>query len=153
MAITLATTEELTVLKPASEAKQVADSAEDTIQLKTVAHLINSAAVTGEYRAILQQKLLPSVKETLLNNGYTLQEVGKAVASTETLITWNKPATDEEAPAEEPAEAPADDQEETEEQEAEPAEETVEEPAEETEEEPVDEVVEEPKEEEQSTEE
>ena len=57
--------DKLTELVPASEAQQTAMNAEKDLQIKAVAHVINTAANTGLYEAKYNTILLPEVKEEL----------------------------------------------------------------------------------------
>ena len=80
--------DKLTELVPASEARATAETAEKEMQLRAVAHVINTAANTGCYEAKFNSILLPEVKEELEANGYTVKFVGLAAAERVTLIIW-----------------------------------------------------------------
>lgn len=67
--------EDMTTLRPASEAKATAATAEDDLQIQSIAYLINEAANTGLYRVVYQQHLRENVKKTLESNGYTIKYV------------------------------------------------------------------------------
>lgn len=62
--------DELTVLKPASEVKEVALAAHILHQFQTAAYNINTAANTGELRAIFIGDMYPEVKSKLEDEGY-----------------------------------------------------------------------------------
>lgn len=80
--------DKLTELVPASEAQQTAMNAEKDIQIKAVAHLINTAANTGLYEAKYNTILLPEVKEELEAKGYVVKSIGLAAPERQTLIIW-----------------------------------------------------------------
>ena len=86
--------DKLTELVPASTARSTAETAEKDIQLKAVAHVINTAANTGCYEAKFNSILLPEVKEELEANGYTVKFVGLAAAERVTLIIWKESSTE-----------------------------------------------------------
>jgi hypothetical protein len=67
--------EDMATLRPASEAKATAATAEDDLQIQSIAYLINEAANTGLCRVIYQQHLRENVKKTLESNGYTIKYV------------------------------------------------------------------------------
>lgn len=80
--------DKLTELVPASEAQQTAMNAEKDLQIKAVAHVINTAANTGLYEAKYNTILLPEVKEELEAKGYVVKFVGLASSERQTLIIW-----------------------------------------------------------------
>ena len=80
--------ENLDELVPATQARSTADSAEHDIQIKVVAHAINSAANTGCTETRINQRLLPEVKTQLESLGYKTYAVGKASPETQWLIVW-----------------------------------------------------------------
>ena len=67
--------DQMTELFSASQVAETASTAEEDIQLKSVAFAINQAANTGLYRIIYQEKLKDSVKEALEAKGYTIKYV------------------------------------------------------------------------------
>lgn len=68
-------------------AATTAITAEDDVQLKAVAYAINSAANTGQFRTLFQEKLRPNVKDELESNGYKLTPVGD-VHARKVIISW-----------------------------------------------------------------
>ena len=72
--MSLVNKDEMTQLRPASEATQTAKTAEDDIQLQAVAFAINQASNTGLYRVIFQEALRENVKSQLESNGYTVRQ-------------------------------------------------------------------------------
>lgn len=78
----------MTELRPASDSKVTASTAEKDIQLQAVAYAINSAANTGEYTAVYQGKLLDEVKTELESNGYTLLQYTSVIPDNSTVISW-----------------------------------------------------------------
>lgn len=80
--------ENLTQLVPAATAKSTALSAERDIQLKTVAHAINTAANTGCTEVKINQPLLDEVKTELETNGYKVYPVSLADPDRVVMITW-----------------------------------------------------------------
>ena len=80
--------ENLTQLVPAATAKATAINAEKDIQLKTVAHAINTAANTGCTEVKFNQPLLDEVKAELEGQGYKVYTVGLADPDKVWMITW-----------------------------------------------------------------
>lgn len=78
----------MTILRPASEAKSTAETAEDDIQLMALAHAINSASNCGEYRTVFQENIRAKNKEELESKGYTLRAAGIADSERGTIISW-----------------------------------------------------------------
>lgn len=62
--------DEMTELKTASDVKTVADGAVDDIREMEAAYLINSAANTGEHRAVWAKEMPDTLKSTLEGKGY-----------------------------------------------------------------------------------
>lgn len=85
--------DEMTILRPASASASTAETAEDDIQLASVAYLINQAANTGSYEAVFQDTLRPNVKAQLESNGYTIKFINNNAYNMEhhSLIIWREP--------------------------------------------------------------
>lgn len=81
---------DLDQLVAASAAQQVAEEAPAEIQLKAVAHAINTAANSGEYKVTFQEPLLPEVLDELKSKGYKIAYIAKADYKDIALITWRK---------------------------------------------------------------
>lgn len=64
--------EEIIELKSAAAVKAVADDALSIIEEQQVAALINTAANTGQHRAIWQHELSDELKKTLEAQGYKI---------------------------------------------------------------------------------
>lgn len=82
--------DEMTILRSASDAAATATSAEDDIQLQSVAYCINEASNTGLYRTVFQQPLRDSVKSQLEAKGYTIKYINNNSYNMEhhALIIW-----------------------------------------------------------------
>ena len=81
--------DQLTTLKAASAVKTVADTAVAELEEMSVAHLINTAANTGEYSAVYSKPISKALKTKLEGQGYTLLSPAPlAKAGDETIITW-----------------------------------------------------------------
>lgn len=82
--------DELTTLRPASEVKTVSETAEYEQEKLAVAHIINSAANTGETCAIVNHRLSDALITELKNNGYTLSyTVSRVNITDEVVISWD----------------------------------------------------------------
>lgn len=64
--------EELTTLKPASDVRNVADSAYEIHEEMSVAHDINTAANSGEKSITIIRKLSENLESKLKAKGYTI---------------------------------------------------------------------------------
>lgn len=64
--------EELTTLKPASDVRNVADSAYEIHEEMSLAHDINTAANSGEKSITIVRKLSENLKSKLKAKGYTI---------------------------------------------------------------------------------
>lgn len=64
--------EELTTLKPASDVRNVADSAYEIHEEMSVAHDINTAANSGEKSITIVRKLSENLESKLKAKGYTI---------------------------------------------------------------------------------
>ena len=64
--------EELTTLKPASDVRNVADSAYEIHEEMSVAHDINTAANSGEKSITIVRKLSENLESKLKARGYTI---------------------------------------------------------------------------------
>lgn len=64
--------EELTNLKPASDVRNVADSAYEIHEEMSVAHDINTAANSGEKSITIVRKLSENLESKLKAKGYTI---------------------------------------------------------------------------------
>lgn len=64
--------EELTTLKPASDVRNVADSAYEIHEEMSVAHDINTAANLGEKSITIVRKLSENLESKLKAKGYTI---------------------------------------------------------------------------------
>lgn len=77
----------LTKLIPAADAKTVSAGAQIAQQVNAVAYAINSAANTGEFRAIYNGALLSEVVSLLTDQGYNVA-VNSRAAHAESVISW-----------------------------------------------------------------
>ena len=82
--------DDMTKLRTAAESAETAQTAEDEIQLKAIAHVINSAANTGLLEALFQEELRPANRTKLEENGYTLKPYGEVQPDRRTLISWKQ---------------------------------------------------------------
>ncbi len=83
--------EDMTTLQAASTVKTVAEGAVAELEEMSVAHLINTAANTGEYRAVYSKPLSAALKTKLEGQGYTLTSPAPmAKLGDETIISWDK---------------------------------------------------------------
>ena len=80
--------DDMTTLHPASESKQVAESAPDAQQLNAVAYQINNAANCGETSVEFLQTLRPAVQSELESKGYSLRLCGGADKDSSVVISW-----------------------------------------------------------------
>lgn len=64
--------EELTTIKPASDVRNVADSAYEIHEEMSVAHDINTAANSGEKSITIVRKLSENLESKLKAKGYTI---------------------------------------------------------------------------------
>lgn len=67
--------DELHRLKAASSLKSTADTALVDSQVAAIAHELNTAANTGQYRIQWCGLMFPEVKSKLESNGYVVEEV------------------------------------------------------------------------------
>lgn len=82
--------DELTTLKAASAVKTVAAGAVAELEEMSVAHLINTAANCGEYRAVYSKPISDALRTKLKDQGYKLSEPAPlAKHGDETIISWN----------------------------------------------------------------
>lgn len=63
---------EMTVLRPASQVREVANEAPRLHEIQSVAAAINSAANSGAHSILWSRELSEDVKELLESNGYTV---------------------------------------------------------------------------------
>ena len=82
--------DDMTKLRTAAESRETAASAEDEVQIKAVAHLINQAANTGLERVAYQGELREAVREELISKGYYLRNIGGAYPERQVLIIWEE---------------------------------------------------------------
>lgn len=81
--------DELTTLKAATAVKTVAESAVSELEEMSVAHLINSAANTGEYTAVYGKPISQALRTKLEGQGYVLSSPHPiAKPGDETIISW-----------------------------------------------------------------
>ena len=80
----------ITVLRPASEAKAIAQNNSSTAELLNTAAVINYAANSGQTSCIVQQSLKPETIQDLINNNYIVERIGRADATRPVLIDWSK---------------------------------------------------------------
>ncbi len=82
---------DMTTLRPASDSKATAETAEQDIQLKALAYAINNAANCGQTNVIFQERILDANIAELKSKGYTIRQ-DRFVSSTErsTLIEWSE---------------------------------------------------------------
>lgn len=81
--------EDLTTLQAASAVKTVAETAVAELEEMSVAHLINTAANTGEYSAVCSRPISETLRTKLEGQGYTLSEPAPlAKPGDETIISW-----------------------------------------------------------------
>ena len=76
-------------LHTAAEALETSLTAEDTIQLRSVAYAINTAANTGATRCMFQEPLRDNTKKELASNGYHVTYVKAAKPEGQALISWS----------------------------------------------------------------
>lgn len=89
--MSLVNKDEMTALRPASEARSTAQTAEDEIQLMAVAFAINQASNTGEYRVEFQEQLRDAVKSELESNGYKIIFLGDVYnKERHAIISWKE---------------------------------------------------------------
>ena len=81
----------MTTLRPASDSRATAQTAEQDIQLKALAYAINNAANCGQTNVIFQEKILDVNIDELKSKGYKIRQ-DRFVSSTErsTLIEWSE---------------------------------------------------------------
>lgn len=82
--------DDMTTLRPASDSRSTAQTAEKDIQIKAIAFAINSAANTGEMRAIYQGTLLEEVIAEVKGKGYTVEDCGIATLDRKYVISWKE---------------------------------------------------------------
>ena len=82
--------EDMDKLRTASQSAETAATAELDVQLKAIAYQINTAANTGQNRAVFQEKLVPGVKEELESKGYKVEfnHNNPYDKENQTLISW-----------------------------------------------------------------
>ena len=81
--------DELTELKSATAVKGVSATAIAELEEMSVAHLINTAANTGEYQAVYNRPISEALRTKLKGQGYTLSEPAPiARPGDETIISW-----------------------------------------------------------------
>ena len=86
----------MTDLRTAAESLETSLTSEDTIQIKSVAYAINTAANTGSTRVVFQEPLRNAVKEELISKGYTITRITAANLVGQSLISWKpEPNTEE----------------------------------------------------------
>ena len=78
--------DDMTTLRPASDSRATAQTAEHDIQVKAVAYAINNAANCGQNNIIFQEVLRKDVEDELLSMGYTTSKVPETQRGT--LISW-----------------------------------------------------------------
>lgn len=69
---------EISVLRPASEVKAVADEAMQIIEKESIARLINIAANSGQHSAIWEHPMSAEVKTLVEGQGYRVTRVPRA---------------------------------------------------------------------------
>lgn len=90
--MSLVNKEDMTKLRPASEARSTAETAEDEIQLMAVAYAINNASNTGQYKVQFQEQLRDATKSALESNGYRILFLGDVYnEERHSVIYWDKP--------------------------------------------------------------
>ena len=85
--------ESLVVLKTASEARTVAESAPLDMEMKQIAYTINSAAATGQFEAYYNHNISAEALEQLESNGYQVvvtdrASLGDENVAQQSLIIW-----------------------------------------------------------------
>lgn len=80
MADKLIPLDEMSVLKSASEVKDVAESAIDIQNEMTAAYIINNAANTGQRIAVWGNHMTDTLKSTLEGKGYTVTRNDRGAA-------------------------------------------------------------------------
>jgi len=81
--------DELTTLKSAADVNAVAQDAVADLERMSVAHLINSAANCGEYRAVYSKPISDTLRKELIQEHYVLSEPRPiAKPGDETIISW-----------------------------------------------------------------
>ena len=81
--------QDMAKLIPASQAKEIADSAELYHELVTLAHLINQAANTGEKQVWVNTPISDDAKVELENQQYKIESVKySAKKDSQYIISW-----------------------------------------------------------------
>lgn len=81
--------QDMAKLIPASQAKEIADSAELYHELATLAHLINQAANTGEKQVWVNTPISDDAKEELEAQQYKIESVKySAKKDSQYIISW-----------------------------------------------------------------
>lgn len=81
--------QDMAKLIPASQAKEIADSAELYHELATLAHLINQAANTGEKQVWVNTPISDDAKVELENQQYKIESVKySAKKDSQYIISW-----------------------------------------------------------------
>lgn len=81
--------EDMTTLQTAAAVKTVAEGAVAELEEMSVAHLINSAANTGEYTAVYSKPISQVLRTKLEGQGYVLSSPSPiAKSGDETIISW-----------------------------------------------------------------
>lgn len=80
--------ESIGVLRSAPEVQSVAYSSED--ERVVVASAINNAANCQQLSCIVERSLKPETIQDLIDNGYTLEHIGRADSSKPIIIDWGK---------------------------------------------------------------
>ena len=81
--------EDMTTLQTAAAVKTVAEGAVAELEEMQVAHAINEAANTGEYRVVYSKPISPALRTKLTSKGYTLTfPLPIANPADETIISW-----------------------------------------------------------------
>lgn len=77
---------ELDVLKSASDASSIADTAIDEQDEKVAAYIINTMANTGAHRLLYNHRMSDTLKATLTGKGYTVKPNVRAACPDEQSI-------------------------------------------------------------------
>lgn len=79
---------ELNTLRPASEARSIAETALAIHEQEAVARVINNAVNTGNYSCKLNRPLSDTMKSTLIDQGYTVSQDRGADPRLGWTISW-----------------------------------------------------------------
>lgn len=82
--------ESIDVLRSASQVQVIAASVSSQEELSVAAAVINSAADAGQTSCVIERSLSPSTIQDLIDNGYTLEGLGRADKNIPYIVDWSK---------------------------------------------------------------